>query len=190
MIPIRIKKSLLTPNNGQIVGLPKNPRKWTQDDVDSLARSIEQTPELLEARPLLVATYGDGFVVLGGNMRFAAVSKIGRLRQVPCILLDGYPPSKLREFVMKDNSSFGSWDVDELANSWDDLPLSEWGVNVSGLSGSSYEGDNKEMDTDAWSEDMTMKFQFTSTEYDWLMDLFKDKDPRTEILNALGYGKD
>jgi hypothetical protein len=27
-----------------------------------------------------------------------------------------------------DNGAFGSWDYDMLANEWDDLPLSDWGV--------------------------------------------------------------
>jgi hypothetical protein len=35
---------------------------------------------------------------------------------------------KLREIVIKDNGAFGSWDYDMLANEWDDLPLSDWGV--------------------------------------------------------------
>ena len=29
---------------------------------------------------------------------------------------------------MKDNGSFGSWDFDELANAWDDMPLTDWGI--------------------------------------------------------------
>lgn len=33
-----------------------------------------------------------------------------------------------REFVIKDNASFGHWDIDRLANEWDDLPLTDWGV--------------------------------------------------------------
>lgn len=33
-----------------------------------------------------------------------------------------------REFVIKDNASFGHWDIDRLANEWDDVPLTDWGV--------------------------------------------------------------
>ena len=39
----------LRSNSGQIEGLPANPRKWDADDVKRLAKSIEETPELLEA---------------------------------------------------------------------------------------------------------------------------------------------
>jgi DNA modification methylase len=36
----------------------------------------------------------------------------------------------LKEIVIKDNGSFGDWDMDMLANEWDDLPLKEWGVDI------------------------------------------------------------
>lgn len=38
--------SLLDPNEGQIPGLPANPRQWTDAEVRRLARSMKQTPEL------------------------------------------------------------------------------------------------------------------------------------------------
>lgn len=35
-----------------------------------------------------------------------------------------------REFIIKDNASFGSWDMDALANEWDSQELDDWGVDV------------------------------------------------------------
>lgn len=35
-----------------------------------------------------------------------------------------------REFIVKDNVSFGTWDYDELANSWDAESLQDWGLDV------------------------------------------------------------
>ena len=35
-----------------------------------------------------------------------------------------------RQFVIKDNVSYGSWDYDMLANAWDSTKLGDWGVNV------------------------------------------------------------
>ena len=35
-----------------------------------------------------------------------------------------------REFVIKDNIGFGEWNFDILANEWDDVQLSEWGMNL------------------------------------------------------------
>lgn len=188
MIQKEIKTKLLEPNTGQIEGLPRNPRKWTAAEIEKLKKSIEETPELLQARPLLVCPAADKFVVLGGNLRFEAIRKIKSMKDAPCIVLEGMDIPKLKEIVLKDNSSFGGWDADELANFWDDLPLEEWGVNVAGLDESlSYEGSNKEMDTDSWTEDMAMKFHFSREQFEWIKDFFKDKDPRLTILSELGY---
>ena len=73
----KFKLSRLAMNTGQIHGLPKNPRQWTATDVDRLACSIKETPELLDARPLIVVEHGNKFVVLGGNLRLAALKKLG-----------------------------------------------------------------------------------------------------------------
>lgn len=35
-----------------------------------------------------------------------------------------------REFVIKDNVGFGEWNFDTLANEWDDVQLTEWGMNL------------------------------------------------------------
>ena len=35
-----------------------------------------------------------------------------------------------REFVIKDNVGFGEWNFDILANEWDDVQLTEWGMNL------------------------------------------------------------
>ena len=44
---IEIKK--LEPNSGQIKGLSPNPRQWTKEEMARLKKSIEETPELMEA---------------------------------------------------------------------------------------------------------------------------------------------
>lgn len=127
---IEIQVKSLVMNNGQIAGLPKNPRQWTADDVERLARSIEETPELLDARPLIVIQLDAKYVVLGGNLRLAAIKKL-KWKKAPCYLLPiDTPAEKLKEIVIKDNGSFGQWDYDALANEWDDLDLNGWGVAV------------------------------------------------------------
>lgn len=35
-----------------------------------------------------------------------------------------------REFIIKDNASFGSWDMDALANEWNSQDLDDWGLDV------------------------------------------------------------
>ena len=59
-------------NIGQIPEIPMNPRNWSRSEVDKLARSLVETPELFEARPLLVYPHEGKFVILGGNLRYEA----------------------------------------------------------------------------------------------------------------------
>jgi hypothetical protein len=120
----------LSQNKGQIEGLPSNPRQWTQTDIDRLAKSLQETPELFVARPLIVYPYAGEYIILGGNLRYEGAKK-NKMKDVPVhILAEDLSLEKLREIVIKDNGSFGEWDMDMLANEWDDLPLKDWGVDI------------------------------------------------------------
>lgn len=125
---VKLKIKDLQTNIGQIPDLPMNPREWTQADVDRLAASLRETPELFEARPVLVVPQGKKYVILGGNMRYEASKKNGE-SEIPAIIFPAdTPTAKLKELVIKDNGNFGNWSFDALANEWDDLPLTDWGV--------------------------------------------------------------
>ena len=118
----------LAMNAGQIEGVPANPRTITRDDIERMARSLRETPELFEMRPCIVKEVDGSFVILGGNLRYEG-SKAAGIKDVPCVIVpESWDADKLRELVIKDNGSFGSWDFDALANEWDDLPLNDWGV--------------------------------------------------------------
>lgn len=125
---VKLKTADLAPNTGQVPGLPTNPRQWTSGDIDKIAASLRETPELFEARPVLVIPHGGKYVILGGNLRYEGARK-NKEKEVPAIIFpEDTPPEKLREIVVKDNGSFGAWDYDALANEWDDQPLTDWGV--------------------------------------------------------------
>lgn len=125
---VNIPLSQLESNIGQVPELPMNPRQWTATDINKIAASLEETPELFEARPLLVYPAGEKYVILGGNLRFEG-AKHNKMEKVPCIVFPADTPiEKLKEIVIKDNGSFGAWDYDALANEWGDLPLTDWGV--------------------------------------------------------------
>lgn len=49
---------------------------------------------------------------------------------VPVIYADTLTEEEKREFIIKDNSSFGAWDWDVLANEWEAEQLEDWGVDV------------------------------------------------------------
>lgn len=128
MKTMKIKLSELESNKGQIEGLPKNPRKWEKKELDLLKRSMDDTPELTEARGCVVIKNGKKYVILGGNMRYAAAKALG-WEEISChILPQDTPVEELKAIVIKDNGSFGQWNWDELANSWEDMDLVGSGV--------------------------------------------------------------
>ncbi len=126
----KIPIALIEPNNGQIPGLPKNPRSWSVREIAKLKTSIQETPELVECRPPIVINYEGKFVAIGGNMRLAALQELGEAEATCVVLPENTPVSKLKEYAIKDNSKFGSWDFDALANEWSDYDLSDYGIPV------------------------------------------------------------
>lgn len=117
-------------NTGQIDGLPANPRQWTKAQLDNLKASIEETPELLEARGCIVDYHEGKYVCLGGNMRYAACKALG-MSELPCYVVpEGTTILKKKQIVAKDNVSMGDWDFDALANEWSDMDLEGWGVPI------------------------------------------------------------
>ncbi len=126
----RIAIDLIEMNTGQIAGLPSNPRQWTKAQLDNLKASIEETPELLEARGCIVDYHEGKYVCLGGNMRYAACKALG-MSELPCYVVpEGTSLLKKKQIVAKDNVSMGDWDFDALANEWGDLDLAGWGVSI------------------------------------------------------------
>lgn len=126
----RIAIDLIEMNTGQIAGLPSNPRQWTKAQLDNLKASIEETPELLEARGCIVDYHEGKYVCLGGNMRYAACKALG-MSELPCYVVpEGTTILKKKQIVAKDNVSMGDWDFDALANEWSDMDLEGWGVPI------------------------------------------------------------
>lgn len=106
-----------------------NPRKIDNKGAERLAKSIEEFPQMMELRPIVVDNDG---VILGGNMRYYALKKLG-YKDIPdawVVKASDLTATQKREFVIKDNGAFGLWDWDALANEWDDLPLADWGLDL------------------------------------------------------------
>ena len=130
-------------NTGQIAGLPSNPRQWTKAQLDNLKASIEETPELLEARGCIVDYHEGKYVCLGGNMRYAACKALG-MSELPCYVVpEGTTILKKKQIVAKDNVSMGDWDFDALANEWSDMDLEGWGVPIPSEWGAAYDTEKK-----------------------------------------------
>ena len=128
-----IELSKLETNKGQIEGLPKNPRHIKSEKYEKLKKSIEDNPEMLGMREVLVYPHGSKFVIIGGNMRFQACKEL-QFETVPCkVLSKDTTAEQLRAITIKDNVGFGEHDWELLANEWDSVELEEWGLEVPNL---------------------------------------------------------
>lgn len=115
----KVKLSVLKPN-------PDNPRMISKKDMDRLVKSLSDFPEMLEIREIVC---DETMTVLGGNMRLQALKKAGA-KECNAKIVSGLTDEQKREFVIKDNGSWGEWSMDDLANAWGDLPLVEWGIDL------------------------------------------------------------
>jgi hypothetical protein len=105
---------------------PKNPRLIKDDKFKKLVKSIQEFPQMLELRPIVV---DENNIVLGGNMRLKACKEAG-LKEVYIVKAENLTELQKDEFIVKDNVGFGEWDWDMLANEWDTEKLDEWGLDL------------------------------------------------------------
>jgi hypothetical protein len=124
-----IQISKLKNNEGQIPDVPKNPRFIKDTRFEKLVKSLQDNPEMLSARELLVYQHENQFIVIGGNMRLRAAKELG-YKELPCKILTDLTSEQIRAIVIKDNVSFGSDDFESLSNEWDSLELEEWGMEL------------------------------------------------------------
>jgi ParB-like chromosome segregation protein Spo0J len=117
-------------NTGQIEGLPKNPRLIKNEKYAKLVKSIQEDPEMLDLRELIVYPLKGYFITIAGNMRLSVMEELN-YKKAPCKVLPATTPiEKLKAYSIKDNLGYGEWDWDVLANEWDQEQLVEWGMDI------------------------------------------------------------
>lgn len=94
---------------------PNNPRIIKDVNFRKLVKSIKEFPDMLHVRTIVI---DENNMILGGNQRFEAV-KEAKIPEITVTRVSGWSEEKKREFILKDNSHFGEWDMDMLANEWD-----------------------------------------------------------------------
>ena len=178
-------------NHGQIDGLPKNPRVLRDEQYKRLKKSIEDNPEMLTLRELLVYPHGGKYVVIGGNMRLRILQDLGE-KEVPCkIIAEDTSVDKLRAYTIKDNTSGGEWDWDDLANEWDAAELDSWGLETPEGWGeeAQSQGSNSEVDVDGFDDKIKMTFEWSIDENSFVSQALAKVDANKEnaLLKILGY---
>jgi ParB-like chromosome segregation protein Spo0J len=145
----------------QVKSNPNNPRLIKNDKFKKLVKSVQDFPEMLELRPIVV---DENMIVLGGNMRLKACIEAG-LKEVWIEVADLTEQQK-KEFTIKDNVGFGEWEWDMLANEWEQTELEDWGLDGFPFEDNkNYSDKNKEIDIDAFDDQMIIKLKYSEDEY-------------------------
>jgi ParB-like chromosome segregation protein Spo0J len=177
-----MKLSEINPN-------PNNPRLVKDDRFKKLVSSIEAFPEMMELRPMII---DENNVILGGNMRYKALQHLKR-KEIPDSWVkraDELTNDQKKEFIIKDNVGFGEHDWDKLANEWDSEQLNDWGLDVwQAPEDVDYSDKNQEIDTDMFSDKMTLKLELSEDEYSFVSDELSKVNANKELalLKLLGY---
>ena len=156
-------------NDGQLEGISKNPRFLKESEHDKLKKSLTDSPEFLEYKPLMVYAMDNGnYVTICGNMRLRVANELRidghfEFDTIPCVVLKADTPiEKIKEYAIKDNVQAGNWDWDELANGdWEVEVLQDWGVDCSFLT-ESEDADNlekKEKEEKDYSEEIVSEYK-------------------------------
>ena len=106
-----------------------NPRLIRDDKFKKLVKSIEEFPEMLKIRPIVV---DENMTALGGNMRLKACLELG-MKEVYVIKANDLTEDQKKEFIIKDNVGFGEWDWDVLGSDWNIETLDDWGLETTGF---------------------------------------------------------
>lgn len=153
-----IPSEQIVANEGQINGLPANPRTVKSGKFRKLMQSIKDNPEMLSLREVIVFPFNKQFVAIGGNQRQAACKELGH-KEIPCKVLDPRTSiDDLRAIMVLDNSSAGEWSYDDLANSFDVTELNDWMVDIPKDWGTTFEEEPK-VDHEPPKVSLTIEFE-------------------------------
>jgi len=128
---MKVKLKDIEQNDGQLKGLPRNPRYIKDDRFEALKQSLQDDPEMTELRELVVFPLPDKpgkYIAIGGNMRLRAMKALGWKEAEAIVLKEETPIAKLREYVHIDNFNAGRFDWDALANEWEKVELQHDGL--------------------------------------------------------------
>lgn len=97
----------------ELTGLPNNPRKITQHNLNILCDSLRLNG-FYPHRPLAVERTQDGsLIILDGNQRLKAARRL-KMKEVPCVIYEQLTDDERTEIIMRGNINNGTWDTDLL----------------------------------------------------------------------------
>jgi DNA modification methylase len=169
-------------NINEIKPNPNNPRIIKDDKFKKLVKSIQDFPQMLELRPIVI---DENNIVLGGNMRLKACIEAG-LTDVPVKQAKELTEEQKKEFIVKDNVGYGEWDWDDLANNWDVEDLTEWGLDIPNFDSTVLEAeeDNFAVPDGGTETDIVLGDLFEIGEHRLLCGDSTDSDQVAKLMNG------
>jgi DNA modification methylase len=169
-------------NINEIKPNPNNPRIIKDDKFKKLVKSIQDFPQMLELRPIVI---DENNIVLGGNMRLKACIEAG-LKDVPVKQAKELTEEQKKEFIVKDNVGYGEWDWDDLANNWDEQLLTEWGLDIPNFDSTVLEAeeDNFAVPDGGTETDIVLGDLFEIGEHRLLCGDSTDSDQVAKLMNG------
>jgi DNA modification methylase len=166
----------------EIILNPNNPRIIKDIKFKQLVKSIQDFPQMLELRPIVI---DENNMVLGGNMRLKACIEAG-LKDVPVKQAKDLTEEQKKEFIVKDNVGYGEWDWDDLANNWDAQELTDWGLDIPNFDVNNLEAkeDDFEVPDGGIETDIVLGDLFEIGEHRLLCGDSTDSDQVAKLMNG------
>lgn len=113
-----------------LVGLPSNPRKITNESLNKLCDSIRNNG-YWEHRPAAVEPIPgtDKYHVLDGNQRLKALRRLKR-QEMPCVVYTELTDEERNDIILRSNVNNGEWDIEKLQVEYDCVDFEAMGIVV------------------------------------------------------------
>tara|TARA_Y100000004_G_C8895886_1_gene404130 strand:+ start:585 stop:1175 length:591 start_codon:yes stop_codon:yes gene_type:complete len=166
-------------NVGQLqdLGIPANPRRIDKEAYNKLKTSLFEK-DLNEIKELLVIPHNDTYVVLSGNMRLKAYKELD-YKHIKCKVIDpNVDKLTLQKIIIIENTNYGSWDEDILANEWEPELLDAWGYDLPDLDLSEFYEDDKSLNENAQQLKNNFVLKVSSKDQEEIMSLLNELQNR------------
>ena len=147
----------------------ENPRFIKDSKFERLCKSIQDFPEMLKLRPIIV---DENNIVLAGNMRLKACRALN-IKKIWVVEAVALSEAQKAEFIIKDNIGFGDWDWAVLANEWDETVLIDWGLDIPDF--------DNDPNNESIKDTLNLTFNFSEAEYFFIKGALRDVNPKSRI---------
>ena len=110
---------------------PNNPRLIKDAGYKKLMKSLDNDPEIMTIRKIVVENY-DNWIIAAGTQRFRALKELG-YKEIPedwVTSAEHLTPEQIKRFIVIDNTHYGEFDYDILANEYEIEFLLNCGIEL------------------------------------------------------------